>query len=51
LALAVTEAINRITSAVGGYVYHGVVQVNGTIPPRDKADVFNTPVTITVRRK
>jgi hypothetical protein len=51
LAVAVRDAINRVTSAVGGYTYHGVNQIGGTIPPADEADVYNTPVTITVRRK
>lgn len=51
LAVAVRDALNRVTSAVGGYVYHGVIQIGGTVPPLDDADVFNTPVTLTVRRK
>jgi len=51
LALAVRDAINRKTATVGGYVYHGALQIGGTIPPADAADVYNTPVTLTVRRK
>lgn len=51
LAIAVRDAINRETSTVGGYMYHGVIQIGGTIPPADQADVYNTPVTLTVRRK
>lgn len=51
LAVAVRDAVNRITSAVGGYVYHGVVQIGGPIPPADEADVYNTPVTVTIRRR
>lgn len=51
LAVAVRDAINRVTSAVGGYTYHGVIQIGGTIPPADEADVYNTPVTLTVRRR
>jgi hypothetical protein len=51
LALAVRDAMNRETAAVGGFVYHGVIQIGAAIPPLDQADVFNTPVTITVRRK
>lgn len=51
LAIAVRDAINRVTDAVGGYTYHGVVNIGGTIPPIDESDVFNTPVTLTVRRK
>lgn len=51
LAIAVRDAINRVTSAVGGYTYHGVVQISGTVPPADASDVYNTPVTLTVRRK
>lgn len=51
LAVEVRDALNRETAVVGGYTYHGVIQIGGTIPPIDQADVFNTPVTITVRRK
>lgn len=51
IAVAVRDAINRVTASVGGYVYHGVIQIGGVIPPADEADVYNTPVTITVRRK
>ena len=51
LAVAVRDAINRVTSVVGGYVYHGVIEIGGTIPPADAADVYNTPVSLTVRRR
>lgn len=51
LAVAVRDAMNRVKAVVGGYTYHGVIQIGGTVPPLDESDVFNTPVTITVRRK
>lgn len=51
LAIAVRDAINRETATVGGYVYHGALQIGGPIPPRDAADVYNTPVALTVRRR
>lgn len=51
LALAVRDAINRETAAVGGYVYHGALQIGGTVPPQNATDVYNTPVALTVRRK
>lgn len=51
LALAVRDAMNRLTTAVGGFDYNGTVQIGGTIPPLDQADVHNTPVTLTVKRR
>jgi len=51
LAVAVRDAINRVTSTVGGYAYHGVIEIGGTIPPADAADVYNTPVSLALRRR
>jgi hypothetical protein len=51
LAIEVRDALNRETAVVGGYTYFGVIQIGGVIPPLDDADVYNTPVTLTVRRK
>ena len=51
LAVAVRDAINRVKSVVGGFTYFGTVQLGGTIPPADQSDVYNTPVTLLVRRK
>lgn len=51
LAVAVRDAINRQTAVVGGYTYHGIIEIGSALPPIDQTDVFNTPVTITVRRK
>ena len=51
LAVAVKDALNRRTTEAGGYEYFGTVQVGSTIPPADEADVYNTPVNLTVRRK
>ena len=51
LAVAVKDALNRRTAEVGGFLYHGAVQVGSPIPPADEADVYNTSVTLTVRRR
>lgn len=51
LAVAVKDALNRRTTEAGGFLYHGAVQIGGPIPPADEADVYNTSVTLTVRRK
>lgn len=51
LAHHVTEALNRVSTSVGGYRYFGTISILPTIPPADETDVFNTPVEIIVRRR
>ena len=51
IAVQVRDALNRAKAVVGGYTYFGVIQIGGIVPPIDQADVYNTPVTLTVRRK
>ncbi|MDA3939821.1 MAG: hypothetical protein PF693_10990 [Spirochaetia bacterium] len=51
IATAVTEALNRVDTTVGGKIYFGTITVLPIIPPADVADVYNVPVNLTVRRK
>ena len=51
IASAVTDALNRVSSTVGSYNYFSVVDILGTIPPADNADVYNTPVQVYIRRR
>lgn len=47
LAYAVSNQLSR--HGKDGYMTYTVV--SGTIPPRDKSDVFNTPVEITIKKR
>lgn len=51
LADTVKDALNRKSSAVGGYIYFGTISILPAIPPADDADVYNVPVEINLRRK
>ena len=51
LASAVKDALNRKDAAVSSYEYYTTVQIGQVIPPANEADVYNVPVTVTVRRK
>jgi hypothetical protein len=51
LAYLVYSLFNRNEAAVNGKIYFSVVTVLPTIPPINRADVFNTPVQVLLRRK
>lgn len=51
IAEAVQTVLNREDIAVGDYTFFGVADIGQTIPPRDETDVYNTPVSIRIRRK
>lgn len=51
IASEVFNTLNRHTFTVGGYEYFGRVDIGGTIPPLDANDVYNTPLTILIRRR
>ena len=45
------ESLNRIQFSYSGKMYFTVCSILGTIPPLDKTDVYNTPITVIVRRR
>ena len=51
IATAVRDAINRNFASVGGKRYFSTVAILPAIEPADDADVYNVPVTVTLRRK
>lgn len=51
LATLVFETLNREFTTVNGKYYFAVCDILSTIPPRDKTDVYNTPVSVYLRRK
>lgn len=51
LALKASDALNRRFKTIGSKQYFGAVQVGQTVPPRDETDVYNTPLSVTIRRK
>jgi len=51
IAWEVFRALNRKSGTIGGFDYFGVGSVGQTIPPINAEDVYNTPVTIILRRR
>jgi len=51
LALKAADALNRRFKTIGAKQYFGTVQVGQTVPPQDETDVYNTPLSVTIRRK
>lgn len=51
IATAVFDELNRKSGTVGGFAYFGVASVGQTLPPLNQQDVFNTPVTLILRRR
>jgi len=51
IATAASDALNRVNSTVNGKYYHAVCDILPTLPPVDKADVYNTPVEVLIRRR
>ena len=51
ISTAVYNVFNRANFTYDGKTYYTVVSVLGTIPPIDDTDVYNTPVTVSLRRR
>jgi len=51
LASLVFDAFNRVNATVNSKFYYAVVDILTTLPPVDNTDVYNTPVSVYVRRK
>jgi len=51
LATAVVAAVNRVSSAVGGFTYFATAEILPVINPAYDADKFNCPVQVRVRRR
>lgn len=50
LANLVFLRLNRVSAMYDGVNYYGIVDVGATLPPADSSDVYNTPVSFTMRR-
>lgn len=51
IAHIVFSALNRKNGEAGSLEYYGVASIGQTLPPADSNDVFNTSVTLTLRRR
>jgi hypothetical protein len=45
------QALNRASGNIAGFTYFGVASVGQTVPPISTEDVYNTPVTVILRRR
>lgn len=51
MAQRVKEVLNREHITYGGGRYYAIADILPTLPPVDETDVYNTPVSLTVRRR
>jgi hypothetical protein len=51
IANIIFNELNRKSGTVGGFSYFGVASVGQTLPPIDIRDVYNTPVSLILRRR
>jgi hypothetical protein len=51
IAGVVFDELNRKSGSIGGFDYFGVATVGQTVPPIDAEDLYNTPVTLILRRR
>jgi hypothetical protein len=50
IAVRVKEVLNRLNTIVNSNNYYFIADIGSTIPPVNQQDVYNTPVTVKVRR-
>ena len=51
IATAVYNVLNRNSKSFSGNDYFNIISILPTIPPADSSDVYNTPISVQIRRR